>query len=65
MSRVAILTPDPADAVKWGELPGELFTQMAAPLAEASLDVRPEPWTRVEPEVLAAYDLVLPLLVWD
>jgi hypothetical protein len=64
LSRVAILTPDPADAVKWGELPGELYATMAAPLAAAGLDVRPEPWTRAAPEALAGYDLVLPLLVW-
>ena len=64
MSRVAILTPDPADAVKWGELPGEVYARMAAPLAAAGLVVRPEPWTLVRPEDLAGYDLVLPLLVW-
>jgi glutathione synthase/RimK-type ligase-like ATP-grasp enzyme len=64
LSRVAILTPDPADAVKWSELPGALFAQMTAPLAGAGLEACPEPWTRVEPEALAAYDLVLPLLIW-
>jgi glutathione synthase/RimK-type ligase-like ATP-grasp enzyme len=64
LSRIAILTPDPADAVKWGGLPGELYDRMAAPLAGAGLDVRSEPWTLVEPEALAGYDLVLPLLVW-
>jgi len=64
LSRVAILTPDPADAVKWGELPGEVYARMAAPLAAAGLVVRPEPWTLVRPEDLAGYDLVLPLLVW-
>jgi hypothetical protein len=64
LSRVAILTPAPADAVKWGELPGEIYERMAAPLSGAGLDVRPEPWTRVAPEALAGYDLVLPLLVW-
>ena len=64
MSRIAVLTPDPADAVKWGELPGELYQRMAAPLAAAGLDVRPEPWTLAGPEALAGYDLVLPLLVW-
>lgn len=61
---VAILTPDPADAVKWGELPQALYDGMAAPLAAAGLDVRPEPWTQAAPETLAGYDLVLPLLVW-
>ena len=64
MSRVAILTPDPADAVKWGELPGALYEAMAAPLAGAGLEVRSEPWTLVQAESLAGYDLVLPLLVW-
>jgi glutathione synthase/RimK-type ligase-like ATP-grasp enzyme len=64
LSRVAILTPDPGDAVKWGELPGEIYERMAAPLSGAGLDVRPEPWTWVAPEALAGYDLVLPLLVW-
>jgi hypothetical protein len=64
LSRVAILTPDPADAIEWGELPGALYERMAAPMAAAGLDVRPEPWTLADPKSLAGYDLVLPLLVW-
>ncbi len=64
MRRVAILTPDPVAAEHWGELPGEVYDRMAVPLAAAGLDVRPEPWTQAPVERLAAYDLVLPLLVW-
>jgi hypothetical protein len=64
LSRVAILTPDPADAIEWGELPGALYERMAAPLVAAGLNVRPEPWPLARPDALARYDLVLPLLVW-
>jgi glutathione synthase/RimK-type ligase-like ATP-grasp enzyme len=64
LSRVAILTPDPADEVKWKDLPREVYERMAGPLRAAGVEVHAEPWTRVGAEALKGYDLVLPLLIW-
>lgn len=64
MSRIAILTPDPVDALQWGELPREVYERMAGPLLEAGLEVQAEPWTLAPAERLAGYDLVLPILIW-
>lgn len=61
MTRVAILTPDPADAARAGRW-REVFERMAGPLGEAGATVAGPPWTRAGD--LAAYDLVLPLVAW-
>lgn len=59
--RVAILTPDPGSEgyrTRWRDV----LAVNAAPLREAGMIVEARAWT--EAEDLAAFDLVLPLLVW-
>lgn len=65
MTRIAILTPDPADPSYDGQWQGVL-ERLAAALATAGIDVEPSPWTaHVEDGAgLAGYPLVLPLIVW-
>ena len=61
MSRVAILTPDPADEgyrTSWHEV----FADKAARLERAGLSVAGRSWT--DGQDLAGFDLVMPLLVW-
>ncbi len=61
MSRIAILTPDPADEGRHGRW-GEVFERMAAPLRAEGVTVDGPAWT--DAVDLAAYDLVLPMTVW-
>lgn len=61
MSRVVILTPNPADDSFHGRW-REVFERMAAPLAAAGASVEGRPWT--DPGELAGFDRVLPLMVW-
>ena len=61
MTRVAILTPDPAGEVyasRWREV----FGRMAAPLTEHGLEVEGPAWT--EATDFTRFGLVLPLLAW-
>lgn len=61
MSRVLILTPNPADDSFHGRW-REVFDRMAAPLAAAGATVEGRPWT--DPGETAGFDRVLPLMVW-
>ena len=65
MSRVAVLTPDPADASYAGQWPGVL-ERLAGALATVGITVEPTPWTNhVEDAAgLTGYPLALPLIVW-
>jgi len=65
MTRIAILTPDPADPSYDGQWQGVL-ERLAAALTPAGLAVEPSPWTdHVEDaSALTGYPLVLPLIVW-
>lgn len=65
MSRIAVLTPDPADSSYAGQWPGVL-ERLAEALASAGITVEPSPWTdHVEDASgLTAFPLVLPLIVW-
>lgn len=65
MSRVAVLTPDPADSSYAGQWPSVL-ERLAGALAGAGIAVEPTPWTDHVEEAsrLAGYPLVLPLIVW-
>jgi glutathione synthase/RimK-type ligase-like ATP-grasp enzyme len=59
--RIAILTPDPADEgyrTRWREV----LTGKAAPLERAGMIVEGRSWA--EPDGLAGFDLVMPLLAW-
>ena len=61
MSRIAILTPDPADEgirTRWDEV----FADKAARLEQAGLRVEGRSWA--DGEDLESFDLVMPLLVW-
>jgi glutathione synthase/RimK-type ligase-like ATP-grasp enzyme len=61
MAKVAILTPDPADEgyrTRWRDV----FERQSAPLRAAGLEVDGPAWTAQAD--FAAFDLVLPLLVW-
>jgi glutathione synthase/RimK-type ligase-like ATP-grasp enzyme len=61
MAKVAILTPDPADEgyrTRWRDV----FDRQAAPLRAEGIEVQGPAWT-AEAD-FAAFDLVLPLLVW-
>ena len=65
MSRVAVLTPDPADASYASQWPGVL-ERLSEALATVGITAEPTPWTdHVEDASgLAGYPLVLPLIVW-
>lgn len=65
MTRIAVLTPDPADPSYDGQWQGVL-ERLAAALAPAGITVEATPWTdHVEDAAgLAVYPLVLPLIVW-
>ena len=65
MSRIAVLTPDPADSSYAGQWPSVL-ERLAAALAAAGIEVEPTPWTRHVEDAsgLTRYPLVLPLIVW-
>jgi hypothetical protein len=65
MTRIAVLTPDPADASYAGQWPGVL-ERLAEALAIAGVTVEPKPWTGhiEDASGLTGYPLVLPLIVW-
>ncbi|QDH74781.1 RimK family alpha-L-glutamate ligase [Brevundimonas sp. M20] len=65
MTRIAVLTPDPADPSYAGQWPGVL-ERLAAALEAAGVTVEPTPWTdHVEDASgLTGYPLVLPVIVW-
>lgn len=65
MTRIAVLTPDPADPTYDGQWQGVL-ERLAAALSPAGLTVEPSPWTAHVDDAsgLAASPLVLPLIVW-
>lgn len=65
MSRVAILTPDPADATYAGLWP-DLLARLQSALASENIDALPTPWTAHvdDASALSAYTCVLPLLAW-
>jgi len=65
MTRIAVLTPDPADPSYDGQWQGVL-ERLAAALAPAGITVEPSPWTRHVEDAsgLTGYPLVLPLIVW-
>jgi hypothetical protein len=61
MSRIAILTPDPQSEgyrTRWREV----FERLVAPLRSSGLEAESRAWS--DATDLAAFDLVLPLLVW-
>ena len=64
-SRIAVLTPDPADSSYAGQWPGVL-ERLAGALATVGVTVEPTPWTdHVEDaSALTGFPLVLPLIVW-
>lgn len=65
MTRVAVLTPDRADASYAGQWPGVL-ERLAGALAPSGIEVEPTPWTDHVGDAsgLAGFPLVLPLIVW-
>ena len=65
MTRIAVLTPDPADSSYAGQWP-TVLERLAGALSTARITVEPTPWTdHVEDASgLAGYPLVLPLIVW-
>ncbi|WP_460831557.1 ATP-grasp domain-containing protein [Lysobacter humi (ex Lee et al. 2017)] len=65
MARVAVLTPDPADASFADVWPGVL-ERLRVALAADGIDAVPTPWTAHvdDAEGLRGYALVLPLLAW-
>lgn len=65
MSRIAVLTPDPADA-EYAEAWPRSLDALASALAGAGLSLQPLPWTAQVDDASALRDfpLVLPLLTW-
>ncbi|WP_291836946.1 transporter [Brevundimonas sp.] len=65
MTRIAVLTPDPADPSYAGQWPGVL-ERLSQALAAAEVAVEPTPWTDhiADASGLTGYPLVLPLIVW-
>ena len=65
MSRVAVLTPDPADASYASQWPGVL-ERLSEALAGVGVTAEPTPWTAHVEDAsdLAGYPLVLPLIAW-
>jgi len=65
MTRIAVLTPDPADPSYAGQWPG-VMERLADALSKAGIAVEAAPWTdHVEnASGLTGYPLVLPLIVW-
>lgn len=65
MTRLAVLTPDPADPSYDGQWQGVL-QRLAAALAPAGLTVEASAWTDHAEDAsgLTGYPLVLPLIVW-
>jgi len=65
MSRVAILTPDPADASYAGLWP-EVLARLQRSLDDAGIETTPTPWTAHVDDAagLRGFACVLPLLAW-
>ncbi|HEY0598849.1 transporter [Brevundimonas sp.] len=65
MTRIAVLTPDPADPSYAGQWP-KVLERLAGALAPAGITVEPSPWTEHVDDAagLTGYPLVLPLIVW-
>ncbi|KQW86506.1 ATP-grasp domain-containing protein [Brevundimonas sp. Root1279] len=65
MTRIAVLTPDPADSSYAGQWP-QVLERLAGALAEAGITVEPTPWTDhiADASRLLDYPLVLPVIVW-
>jgi len=65
MTRIAVLTPDPADPSYAGQWPGVL-ERLSAALALTGVEVVASPWTDHVEDAggLADFPLVLPLIVW-
>ena len=65
MTRIAVLTPDPADSSYASQWPSVL-ERLAGALGDAAVGVEPTPWTEhvEDASALAGYELVLPLIVW-
>lgn len=65
MTRIAVLTPDPADPSYAGQWPGVL-ERLAACLAREGLEAVASPWTDHVDSAggLQGYPLVLPLICW-
>ncbi|MBB4081601.1 ATP-grasp domain-containing protein [Brevundimonas lenta] len=65
MTRIAVLTPDPADPSYAGQWPGVL-ERLSDALKAADVTVEPTPWTDHigDASALTGYPLVLPLIVW-
>lgn len=65
MTRIAVLTPDPADPSYAGQWPGVL-ERLSNALAAAGVTVEPTPWTDhvADASGLTGYPLVLPVIVW-
>ncbi|MFN3353137.1 MAG: RimK family alpha-L-glutamate ligase [Brevundimonas sp.] len=65
MTRIAVLTPDPADSSYAGQWPGVL-ERLAGALAPVGITVEPSPWTDhvQDASSLTGHALVLPLIVW-
>jgi hypothetical protein len=64
-TRIAILTPDPADATRNDDWQ-QVFDRLAAALASGGMTAVPTPWTAHVDDArpLLDYPLVLPLLAW-
>ena len=65
MTRIAVLTPDPADKSYIGRWP-EVLTRLTATLEGTGATVTATPWTDhiEDASGLAAYDLILPVIAW-
>jgi hypothetical protein len=65
MTRIAVLTPDPADPSYAGQWPGVL-QRLADALQASGVTVEPTPWTEhiEDASALTGYPLVLPVIVW-
>lgn len=63
--RIAVLTPDPADASYAGLWP-RVLARLQGALARHGIEAEPTAWTvhADDPAALAGYRLVLPLLAW-
>ena len=65
MTRIAVLTPDPADSSYAGQWP-TVLERLAEALATTGITAEPSPWTAHVEDAsgLTGYPLVLPLIVW-
>lgn len=65
MSRIAVLTPDPADPSYAGQWPGVL-ARLSEALALAGVEAVPSPWTDHGDDAsgLGGFPLILPVIAW-